>query len=120
MAGEAERQQERSEMVEKQIRARGIENPTVLNAMLIVPREVFVPQEQAERAYADAALPIPDGQTISQPYIVALMAASLQLKPSDKVLEIGTGSGYAAAVLSRIAGEVYTIERHEALGKAAS
>lgn len=119
MASKIDRRQERSEMVERQIKARGIEDPAVLNAMLTVPREAFIPEELSERAYEDAALPIPYGQTISQPYIVALMAATLQLKPGDKVLEIGTGSGYAAAVLSLVAGEVYTIERHEALGMAA-
>ncbi len=115
MTGEAGRRVEREEMVERHIRARGVEDAAVLRAMLIVPREAFVPEEFWDRAYADAALPIPDGQTISQPYIVALMAAALKLGPGDRALEIGTGSGYAAAVLSRIAGEVYTVERHESL-----
>jgi protein-L-isoaspartate(D-aspartate) O-methyltransferase len=119
MAGEDRLGREREGMVEHQIRARGIEDPAVLHAMLTVPREAFVPEELRERAYTDAALPIPDGQTISQPYIVALMAAALRLKPTERVLEIGTGSGYAAAVLSRIAGEVYTVERHETLAHAA-
>ncbi|HKP52560.1 MAG TPA: protein-L-isoaspartate(D-aspartate) O-methyltransferase [Chloroflexia bacterium] len=117
---DARRERELRElMVERQIRARGLEDPAVLQAMRTVPREAFVPEELRDRAYIDAALPIPDGQTISQPYIVALMATTLQLKPGDRVLEIGTGSGYAAAVLSRIAQEVYTVERHESLALAA-
>jgi protein-L-isoaspartate(D-aspartate) O-methyltransferase len=119
MGGKGDTRRERELMVERQIQARGLNDPAVLRAMLTVPREAFVPEELQDRAYFDAALPIPDGQTISQPYIVALMATALQLKPSDRVLEIGTGSGYAAAVLSRIAQEVYTVERHASLALAA-
>jgi len=119
MGGKGDTRRERELMVERQIHARGLDDPAVLRAMLTVPREAFVPEELRDRAYIDAALPIPDGQTISQPYIVALMATALQLKPGDRVLEIGTGSGYAAAVLSRIAQEVYTVERHASLALAA-
>jgi protein-L-isoaspartate(D-aspartate) O-methyltransferase len=98
-------------MVETQIIARGIRNPAVVQAMQSVPREVFVAPEMQGFAYEDTALPIAAGQTISQPYIVALMIAALQPQPEDRVLEIGTGSGYAAAVLSRVVREVYTVER---------
>jgi protein-L-isoaspartate(D-aspartate) O-methyltransferase len=105
----------RREMVERQIAARGIGDQAVLDAMRAIPRERFVPDEAAEFAYDDTPLPIEEGQTISQPYIVALMAAAARLGPGDRVLEVGAGSGYAAAVLSRIAGEVYAVERHEAL-----
>ena len=105
----------RQHMVERQIAARGIRDRAVLEAMRAVPREFFVPDSAVEFAYHDTPLPIEEGQTISQPYIVALMAAALRLTPRDRVLEVGAGSGYAAAVLSRIAAEVYTIERHEAL-----
>ncbi|HEX2251679.1 MAG TPA: protein-L-isoaspartate(D-aspartate) O-methyltransferase [Thermoanaerobaculia bacterium] len=97
-------------MVEDQVRARGVDDPAVLAAMREVPRHRFVPPELAARAYDDRPLPIGHGQTISQPYVVALMSDLLQVGPSDRVLEIGTGSGYHAAVLSRVAGEVYTIE----------
>jgi protein-L-isoaspartate(D-aspartate) O-methyltransferase len=114
------RQAEREKMVESQIAARGVHDPTTLAAMRSVPREAFVPPELAEFAYQDTPLPIESEQTISQPYIVALMAAALELGPGDRVLEIGTGSGYAAAVLSRMAGEVYTVERHEELARVAS
>ena len=110
----------RSEMVERQIAARGISDPGVLAAMRTVPREAFLPEELAEFAYEDTPLPIEAGQTISQPYIVALMTAALELEPGDRVLEIGTGSGYAAAVLARIAREVYTVERHAALADRAA
>ena len=110
---------ERLAMVRGQIEARGIRDPAVLQAMREVPREAFVPPDQAEFAYQDSPLPIAEGQTISQPYIVALMAAALEIQPGDRVLEIGTGSGYAAAVLSRMADVVYTIERHEALARGA-
>lgn len=102
-------------MVDRQIAARGVRDPRVLEAMRTVPREVFVPESLAELAYDDSPLPISEDQTISQPYVVALMAEALELQPRDKVLEIGAGSGYAAAVLSRIAREVYTVERHESL-----
>ena len=110
----------RERMVRTQIAARGIRDPAVLAAMRAVPREAFLPPELSEFAYEDHALPIEEGQTISQPYIVALMTAALELRPGDRVLEIGTGSGYAAAVLGRIAKEVYSIERHAALADLAA
>ena len=97
-------------MVERQLRSRGIDDPRTLRAMAKVPREKFVPNELRNSAYDDRPLPIGYGQTISQPFIVALMTQRLQPKASDRVLEIGTGSGYQAAVLSELAGEVYTIE----------
>jgi protein-L-isoaspartate(D-aspartate) O-methyltransferase len=109
----------RRRMVNTQLAARGIRDPDVLEAMNTVPREAFVPADQAPFAYADSALPIGQGQTISQPYIVALMTEALELAAEERVLEIGTGSGYAAAVLSRIAKEVYTVERHVKLARAA-
>src|SRR5688572_2636528 len=105
----------RDVMVRRHIAARGIADPAVLAAMGSVPREAFLPPEMAEFAYEDAPLPISEGQTISQPYIVALMTAALELGPGDRVLEVGTGSGYAAAILGRLAREVYTIERLEGL-----
>ena len=108
---------QRETMVASQVEARGVRDAGVLAAMREVPREVFVPDELAEFAYRDSPLPIECGQTISQPYIVALMAAALQLTPGDRVLEIGTGSGYAAAVLSRIAKRVETVERHDELSQ---
>jgi len=111
---------EREQMVAAQITARGVRDPGVLGAMREVPREVFLPPELAEFAYRDSPLPIECGQTISQPYIVALMAAALRLAPGDRVLEIGTGSGYAAAVLSRVAKDVVSIERHEELAQIAT
>ena len=101
---------ERRAMVDDQLRARGIRNPRVLDAMLTVPRHLFVPEEQRERAYADTPLPIGYDQTISQPYIVALMTEAIEVGANDRVLEIGTGSGYQAAVLSVLASEVFTIE----------
>jgi protein-L-isoaspartate(D-aspartate) O-methyltransferase len=109
----------RKGMVERQIAGRGVRDPRVLEAMRTVPREAFVPENLAEFSYDDTPLPIAEEQTISQPYIVALMAEALELGPGDKVLEIGAGSGYAAAVLSRMAREVYAIERHESLARAA-
>ncbi len=111
---------ERERMVRTQIAARGVRDRAVLEAMRSVPREAFLPAGLEEFAYTDSPLPIERGQTISQPYIVALMAAALQLGPGDRVLEIGTGSGYAAAVLGRIAREVYTVERHEELASLAA
>jgi protein-L-isoaspartate(D-aspartate) O-methyltransferase len=108
---------QREQMVATQLAARGIRDARVLAAMREVPREVFVPAELAEFAYRDSPLPIECGQTISQPYIVALMAAALKLTAQDRVLEIGTGSGYAAAVLSRIAKRVETVERHAELSQ---
>ena len=109
----------RERMVEEQIKRRGVEQKAVLDAMREVPREVFVPEKYMTTAYSDRPLPIGEGQTISQPYMVAMMVESLQLKPDDKVLEIGAGSGYAAAILSRVAGEVYTVERHRSLAEQA-
>lgn len=97
-------------MVNNQLKERGIEDSMVLNAMQTVPREVFVPEDLKEQAYNDNSLPIGFDQTISQPYIVAFMTESLELQPEYKVLEIGTGSGYQAAILSRICCEVYTVE----------
>jgi protein-L-isoaspartate(D-aspartate) O-methyltransferase len=101
----------RNDMVDLQIARRGVRSRPVLDAMRAVPREAFLPEPLREFAYEDAPLPIAEGQTISQPYIVALMTEALALEGGEKVLEIGTGSGYAAAVLSRIAGSVYTVER---------
>ena len=109
----------RRDMVELQIRERGVHQPEVLRAMESVPRHLFVPEEHRDQAYSDAPQPIGWGQTISQPYIVALMTELLELDRGDKVLEIGTGSGYHAAVLSRVAGEVYTIEIIDQLGRQA-
>jgi protein-L-isoaspartate(D-aspartate) O-methyltransferase len=106
-------------MVDKQIASRGVVDPRVLDAMRAVPREAFVPAAAAEFAYEDTPLAIEEGQTISQPYVVALMAEALQLTPRDSVLEIGAGSGYAAAVLSRVAAEVYAMERHAVLAELA-
>ncbi|MHB1167888.1 MAG: protein-L-isoaspartate(D-aspartate) O-methyltransferase [Longimicrobiales bacterium] len=113
------RRHERDWMVERDIVSRGITDPHVLAAMREVPREVFVPEELHGRAYADRALPITEGQTISQPYVVALMIEAAEVQPGDRVLEVGTGSGYAAAVLSRIADVVYTVERHAKLAEQA-
>ncbi len=109
----------RRRMVEKQIHARGVTQPEVLSAMETIPRHLFVPEEVRDEAYEDHPLPIDYGQTISQPYIVALMTELLDLEGPEKVLEIGTGSGYHSAVLSRVAGEVYTIEIIEPLGRKA-
>lgn len=102
----------REQMVNQQIASRAIVDPAVLAAMRAVPREQFVLEPYRQYAYDDTPLPIPANQTISQPFIVAYMIAALALGPEDRVLEIGTGSGYAAAVLSRIARQVYTVERH--------
>ena len=98
-------------MVELQLRARGIRDERVLAAMDRVPRELFVPAELRERAYDDAALPIGEGQTISQPYMVARICEELELAGGERVLDVGTGSGYQAAVLAELAGEVHSIER---------
>ncbi len=107
-------------MVERQLRARGIEDERVLAAMGEVPREKFVPVELRSRAYADQALPIAEEQTISQPWIVAAICEALELHGSELVLEVGTGSGYSAAVLARLAAHVVSIERHEALSQGAA
>jgi protein-L-isoaspartate(D-aspartate) O-methyltransferase len=105
----------RKRMVDTQIIARGISDRRVIEAMLKVPRHIFVEEAMSAQAYSDSALPIGEKQTISQPYMVALMTELLQLNGSDKVLEIGTGSGYQAALLATIAKRVYTIERIRAL-----
>jgi len=102
-------------MVERQLRRRGIHDERVLAAMQEVPRELFLPPDQRRRAYRDGAVRIGEGQTMSQPWIVACMAQLLELEGDEKVLEVGTGSGYGAAVLSRLCREVVTIERYETL-----
>lgn len=111
-------QQDRKTLV-RLLKKRGIEDEAVLEAMNTVPREEFVGAHQVRFAYEDIPLPIEEGQTISQPYIVALMTQALQPGASDTMLEIGTGSGYAAAVLSRVVSQVYTIERHASLAQRA-
>jgi protein-L-isoaspartate(D-aspartate) O-methyltransferase len=105
----------RARMVERQLRGRGIVDERVLAAMAAVPREAFVPPSLRHRAYADSALPIDEGQTISQPWIVAAIAQAMELTGGERVLEVGTGSGYSACVLSLLAAEVLSIERHEPL-----
>jgi protein-L-isoaspartate(D-aspartate) O-methyltransferase len=107
-------------MVERQLRRRGIHDERVLAAMAEVPRERFVPEDQRRRAYRDGALRIGEGQTISQPWIVACMSQLLELRGDETVLEVGTGSGYAAAVLSRLCVGVVTIERYESLATEAA
>jgi protein-L-isoaspartate(D-aspartate) O-methyltransferase len=109
-----------AEMLETQLRRRGVTDAAVLSAMESVPRHEFVPEEVRARAYEDVPLPIGHGQTISQPYIVAAMTAALRLRPSDRVLEIGTGCGYQAAVLSQLAREIFTVERRAELALSAS
>lgn len=115
----SEARSEREAMVRQQLEARGIRDPRLLEAMRTVPREHFVPRPFRWRAFDDCALPIADGQTISQPYVVAAMIEALELSPASRVLEIGTGSGYAAAVLAELAAEVVTVERIESLAVAA-
>lgn len=105
----------RREMVEKQIASRGVTDPLVISAMTKVPRHLFVSEALVDSAYEDFPLPIGEGQTISQPYIIAEMTQSLNLKGQERVLEIGTGSGYQAAILAQIVYKVYTIERNNAL-----
>jgi protein-L-isoaspartate(D-aspartate) O-methyltransferase len=102
---------QRREMVRQQVERRGVDDDAVLEALRTVPREAFVPEGYKDMAYGDSPLPIGEGQTISQPYIVALMAELAELGPEDRVLEIGAGSGYGAAVLGQIAGQVYSVER---------
>lgn len=114
-----DRRADRERMVATQIEARGIHDPPVLDAMRSVPREAFVPASRAADAYRDAPVPIGEDQAMSAPYLTALMAASLELKPTDRVLEIGTGSGYEAAILSKIAAEVYTVEQVGSLADSA-
>ena len=109
----------RERMVARQVASRGIHDDHILDALREVPREAFVSAGMQEFAYEDSPLPIEAGQTISQPYVVALMIEGAELRPGDRVLEIGTGSGYAAAVMSRIAAQVYTIERHGELSRLA-
>lgn len=111
---------EREAMVERQIASRGITDPKILEAFRAVAREEFLSEEYRDLAYGDHPLPIEAGQTISQPYIVALMIKAAEVKPGDKVLEVGAGSGYAAAVISRIASEVIAIERQPELVEVAS
>jgi protein-L-isoaspartate(D-aspartate) O-methyltransferase len=111
---------QREEMLEKQLRRRGVRDSGVLSAMAAVRREEFVPKEFRQRAYEDAPLPIGEGQTISQPYIVAVMTAALRLNGNARILEIGTGCGYQAAVLSHLAGTIFTIESRSELASAAA
>ena len=115
MIGPEEFAAERRAMVERQLRARGIRDDALLAAFLTVPREAFVASELAHLAYGDHPLPIETGQTISQPYIVALMVEAAGIKAGQRVLEVGSGSGYAAAVISRIAERVVGVERHREL-----
>ncbi|HUJ95102.1 MAG TPA: protein-L-isoaspartate(D-aspartate) O-methyltransferase [Terriglobales bacterium] len=111
---------DRQNMVDLQLRARGISDQRVLQAMAKVPRHEFVPENFRSQAYEDHPLPIGEGQTVSQPYIVALMLEVLALSPSDKVLEVGTGSGYVAALLGQLAAEVYSVERFPELAQEAA
>ena len=115
----ADIEKRREQLLVEQIEARGVRDPMVIAAMRAVPRECFVPEPLRADAYADTALPIGAGQTISQPYIVAYMLKALALRGGEKVLEIGAGSGYAAAVLSKIAGDVFAIERIDSLARRA-
>jgi protein-L-isoaspartate(D-aspartate) O-methyltransferase len=110
----------RESMVREQIAARGVRDPRVIEAMRKVPRHLFVPAADRDRAYADSPVPIGEGQTISQPYIVALMTELARPQSGDRVLEVGTGSGYQAAVLSQLVAHVYTIELEETLGRRAA
>jgi len=121
-APDSNRVSERNRMVQEQIAGPGrdVRNPRVLEAMRTVPRHAFVPQDVAQRAYEDYPLPIGHGQTISQPYIVAFMTEQLDPQPADRLLEVGTGSGYQAAILSRLVAEVFTIEIVEPLAARAA
>jgi protein-L-isoaspartate(D-aspartate) O-methyltransferase len=111
MSAEADRSADRAAMVEQQLAGRGISDGRVLEAMREIPREAFLPRERHYEAYADRAVPLGSGQTVSQPWIVAAICQALALSPGDRVLEIGTGSGYSSAVLARLGGEVISIER---------
>jgi protein-L-isoaspartate(D-aspartate) O-methyltransferase len=115
IAGRGAYSAERRNMVETQLRARGIRDERVLDVMFRVPRHEFVPEEYKSLAYADHPIPIAEGQTISQPFIVAASLQALELKGTERVLEVGTGSGYQTALLADLAREVYSIERHAAL-----
>ncbi len=119
MADEAYYADLREYMVKEQIISRGIHNMRVLKALRLVPRHLFVPEEYANIAYSDGPLPIGHGQTISQPYIVALMTELLELEGEENVLEVGTGSGYQAALLAKLSKQVHTVERYEALAEKA-
>jgi len=119
MGRSPEMDQLRQQMVDRQIERRGVKDPLVLAAMRNVPRERFVPEHLKGSAYADCALPIAEGQTISQPYVVALMTEALELQGHERVLEIGTGSGYQAAILAQIADSVYSMERKASLSEEA-
>jgi protein-L-isoaspartate(D-aspartate) O-methyltransferase len=119
MTTSAEFDDQREYMVQDQIARRGVRDPRVLQAMRTVPRHCFIPADQRTWAYSDGALRINMDQTISQPYIVALMSAALKLQGSEKVLEVGTGSGYQAAILGHLAAEIHTIERHAPLAETA-
>ncbi len=110
-------ERKREQMVRRDLEGRGITDPRVLEAMREVPREAFVPARCESVAYRDRALPISSGQTISQPYMVAAMTEALRLEPGDRVLEVGTGSGYQTAILAEIAAEVYTVERLSSLSE---
>src|SRR5579864_6117729 len=110
---------QRRGMVESQLRARGIRDERVLAAMLRVPRHEFVSREYRDQVYEDHPIPIGEGQTLSQPYIVAIMLEALALEPSDSVLEVGTGSGYQTALLAELTRQVYSVERHASLARAA-
>jgi len=109
----------RQQMVTSQLRARGIADERILRAMSRIPRHEFAPERYRDQAYEDYPLPIGEGQTISQPYIVAIMLEALELSPGDKVLEVGTGSGYVTALLSELTAEVISIERHASLAESA-
>ena len=118
-AEETDFDRQRQQMVDQQLRTRGISDPRVLKAMQTVPRHLFVPEDYRDMAYADTPLPIGQGQTISQPYIVALMSEVLAIQPRQRVLEIGTGSGYQAAILAEMGALVFTIEIVPQLGERA-
>lgn len=118
--GKIDFQTARKRMVERQIARRGITSPRILDAFLDTPRHLFIPENQRLYAYEDGPLPIGKGQTISQPYIVAYMTKHLNLGGDERVLEIGTGSGYQAAILGKLAAEVHTVERHPSLAKRAT